>query len=91
MYASQIISSIYDDRKAAYIKIDSFELTNYQEYKALLEVLFSQIKDVPNLIIDLRDNSGGSDLYWEDLIVIPNAKEDLWSCRGGQAKIWTFI
>ena len=81
MYASQIISSIYDDRKAAYIKIDSFELRNYQKDKATLEVFFSQIKDVPNLIIDLRDNSGGSDLYWEDLIVIPNAKENLASER----------
>lgn len=81
MNTSQIISSVYDDRKAAYIKIDSFELTNYQEDKATLETFFLQIEDVPNLIIDLRDNRGGSDLYWEDLIVMPNAKENLVSER----------
>lgn len=80
-YESQIISSVYDDRKAAYIKIDSFELTNYQEDKAALEAFFSKIEDVPNLIIDLRGNRGGSDLYWKNLIVMPNAKDNLISER----------
>lgn len=78
---SQITSSVYGDRKAAYIKIDSFELTNYQKDKATLEAFFSGIEDVPNLIIDLRGNRGGSDLYWEDLIAMPNAKDNLISER----------
>lgn len=81
MRKPQIVTSIYDDRKAAYVKIDSFELTNYQEDKVTLETFFSQIQSVPNLVIDLRDNSGGSDLYWKDLIVMPNAKENLVSKR----------
>lgn len=74
--SSEIVISIYDE-KTAYIKIDSFELTNYQKDKETLETFFAQITDIPNLIIDLRGNSGGSDLYWQNLIVRFNAKEDL--------------
>ncbi len=69
------------DEQTAYIRIDSFELTNYQKDKETLETFFAQITDIPNLIIDLRGNSGGSDLYWQDLIVKPNAKEKLTSER----------
>ena len=69
----EIVTSIYDER-TAYIKIDSFELTRYHKDKEILEAFFEQITDIPNLIIDLRGNSGGSDLYWQDLIVKPNAK-----------------
>ena len=56
-------------------------MTNYQKNKKTLETFFTQIKDIPNLIIDLRGNSGGSDLYWQNLIVEPNAKENLTSER----------
>ena len=77
---SELVTSIYDER-TAYIKIDSFELTNYQKDKEILESFFEEITDIPNLIIDLRDNSGGSDLYWRDLIVKPNAKENMTSER----------
>ena len=76
----EIVTSIYDER-TAYIKIDSFELTRYQKDKEILEAFFKQITDIPNLIIDLRSNSGGSDLYWQDLIVKPNAKANLISER----------
>ena len=77
---SELVTSIYNER-TAYIKIDSFELTNYQKDKEILESFFEEITDIPNLIIDLRDNSGGSDLYWRDLIVKPNAKENMTSER----------
>lgn len=79
--SSRILTSIYDDREAAYIKIENFGLSKYQEDKLTLEKFFLQIKDIPNLIIDLRGNRGGSDLYWKDLIVESNAKEDLMSQR----------
>ena len=61
----------------AYLKISSFDLSCYDRDKEILEKFFADIKDVPNLIIDIRENSGGSDLYWQDLLVIPNAKTDL--------------
>lgn len=78
---SQINSSIDDDRKYAYLKIESFNLQNYQNDKKFLTNFFNEIEQIPNLIIDIRGNSGGSDLYWMDLLVKPNAKENLMSER----------
>ena len=77
----QLETAIDNDQKAAYLKIDTFDLTNYQRDKSLLEKFYKEIEAVPNLIVDLRGNSGGSDLYWQDLIVAPNAKESLLSER----------
>lgn len=65
----------------AYLKISSFDLSCYDRDKEILENFFADIRDVPNLIIDIRDNSGGSDLYWQDLLVAPNAKTGLSSER----------
>lgn len=78
---SSLLTKILDSEKVAYIKIQSFELTNYQEDKAVLADFFAAIKDIPNLIIDIRGNKGGSDLYWEDLLVEPNATRTLLSER----------
>ena len=76
----EIVTEIYEN-KAAYVKIDSFELTRYQQDEETLNAFYKEIADVPNLIIDLRDNSGGSDSFWQNLIVKPNAKTSLTSER----------
>ena len=78
---SQLTARFYNDAKVAYIKIDSFNLVNYQEDKTFLTEFYREAKDIPNLIIDLRENRGGSDLYWQDLIVKPNVKESVTSDR----------
>jgi len=61
--------------------LPSFELTNIESDKIIFENFFAEIKELPNLIIDIRGNSGGSDLYWKQLLVSPNVKEDLKSER----------
>uniref|UniRef100_UPI004057C97E S41 family peptidase n=1 Tax=Acetatifactor sp. TaxID=1872090 RepID=UPI004057C97E len=71
----------FDNEKTAYLKIASFALANYQQDQAIIEHFFAEIEGIPNLIIDLRGNGGGSDLYWEDLLVAPNVKESLLSER----------
>jgi len=75
----QLTSEFLGD--TAYIKIDSFELANYQKDETFLIDFFDGLDNISNLIIDLRGNSGGSDLYWQDLIVKPNAKTFLTSER----------
>lgn len=79
--SSGITSEILADGNAAYLKIDSFALTGYEAAQAELESFFAEIRQVPNLIIDLRGNGGGSDRYWEDLLVRPNAARRLHSER----------
>lgn len=79
--SSAIVSQVLDDKKIAYIQIPSFELINYQRDKMILNQFFEENKETPNLIIDLRGNSGGSDLYWKELIVEPLISKETLSER----------
>lgn len=78
---SNLTTSIWADQNTAYLTIQSFALSNYEQDKTVLADFFAEVQEIPNLIIDLRGNGGGSDLYWEDLLVAPNAKEHLISER----------
>lgn len=72
---------IIEDQKIAYIKIDSFEPKYIEnDYLKLLD-FYNIINSYENLIIDIQGNTGGSDIYWEDLIVAPNITETLSSDR----------
>lgn len=76
-----LFTDILTTEKVAYLKIPSFQLTNYQDDQVALVDFWNEILDYPHLIIDLRGNSGGSDLYWQKLLVEPNAKDALSSKR----------
>lgn len=78
---AKIDVQILGDGMTAYLKLPSFKLTNYRSDKAVLERFFDEIKELPNLIIDIRGNSGGSDLYWKQLLVSPNVTETIQSER----------
>lgn len=58
----------------AYVKVDSFP-TDYEEGYAkdreTLTDFFNAAGNCGDLIIDLTDNSGGSELYWQNLLVAP--------------------
>ena len=60
--------------QAAYVKIDSFLADPHADRDALF-FFYQEMQDVPNLIIDIRRNTGGSTFYWHDLIVAPNIGE----------------
>lgn len=66
-----------NETKTAYLKINSFLSVNEKLDREKLELFYKDIVDYDNLIIDIRDNSGGSDLYWERLIVAPNINKQL--------------
>ena len=66
-----------NETKTAYLKINSFLSVNENLDREKLESFYSAIVDYENLIIDIRDNAGVSDLYWERLIVSPNITEQL--------------
>jgi len=58
----------------AYVKVDSF-LADYDEgYVRDVQTLadfFNAAGDCGDLIIDLTDNGGGSELYWQNLLAAP--------------------
>ncbi len=57
-----------------YVKIDSFPAEYEDSYatdRAALTDFYRQAADCTDLIIDLTDNSGGSEVYWQQLLAAP--------------------
>lgn len=59
-----------------YLKIDRFP-ADYTSDAAALEAFYLQCAGCTDLILDLTDNSGGSELYWEQLLVAPHIDHPL--------------
>lgn len=66
-----ITLKIIEYNKIAYVKINSFSAENQSKDGPSLMKYWTKIKNYPYLIIDIRGNTGGSDLYWQDNIVSP--------------------
>lgn len=80
---------------AGYLKIDRFP-ADYTSDAAALEAFYLQCAGCTDLILDLTDNSGGSELYWEQLLVAPTlttpCPAGTWPWCGGAPTttlIWT--
>ena len=70
------------DAGVAYLKVDSFLADydpDYQKEAQAIRDFYDAAGDCTDLIIDLTDNSGGNEGYWQDLLTAPLADEPL-SC-----------
>ena len=69
---SSFMVSFLDDQ-TAYINIPSFSEKFIPNEMKALSAFLPTVKEVSRLIIDIRDNSGGSDAYWQQLVqrIIP--------------------
>lgn len=72
---------IVEENVTAVLTIDSFELEYIVNDKVQLSSIFEKVRDYTNIIIDIRENSGGSDQYWENFIVPELVQEALASQR----------
>jgi len=63
-------TAIIKKDKIAYLKIYKFAFDYKKEQEAIYEFL-NQVKNYPYLIIDVRGNPGGNDMYWMENIVAP--------------------
>lgn len=61
---------ILDKNNIAYIKVNSMA-NDDEAYYSKMHDFYKKIKNYPNLIIDIRGNVGGSDLFWANNIVAP--------------------
>ena len=68
---------ILEEGRIAYLGIDVFDLSRYEEDAAVALPFYEQVKDYDHLIIDISQNPGGSMSYFNDLVVAPLARETL--------------
>ena len=72
--AANLHTLILPGGDVGYVKIDSFPAAYEDSYaadQASLWDFYRQTADCTDLIIDLTDNSGGSEVYWQQLLVAP--------------------
>ncbi len=63
-YKNNVVTEIIEDEKIAYLKIKSFSVDSTEEIVNFLK----SVKGYPYLIIDIMDNSGGSDSNWYKMV-----------------------
>ena len=64
-------TAILQEGQIAYVKIPSFSSSLVAEDGKMLREFYQEVKDYPYLVIDIRQNGGGSDYYWEKNILEP--------------------
>ena len=69
---------IIESGKTAYMSISSMAIPTDTEYSKIIN-FYKNIKNYQNLIIDIRENSGGDDYYWVKMVVPPLLKNSM-SC-----------
>ncbi|MBP5729558.1 MAG: hypothetical protein J6Y48_21030 [Clostridia bacterium] len=76
------VSVSYDPgRKMLYICIRSFSEMLMERDRDLLLTAFRDHPDAEHIVFDICGNSGGSDYYWEDLLVAPFGETVTYSNR----------
>lgn len=65
-----LTTDIIIENKLAYMKVNSMleDLYRKKDEKVLAKFL-QEIKNYPNLIIDIRDNGGGDSRYWQEFLL----------------------
>lgn len=61
----------------AYLKIHSFDMQYFKQDKQQIFDFYQKATECSDIIIDLTDNSGGGEAYWEEILVAPNLTETL--------------
>lgn len=74
-FSTQLYTTTLLDGRAAYVKIPSFNEEYIEKDRSKLEDFYQHIDSCEALIIDIRENGGGSTDYFYDLIVTPNLRE----------------
>lgn len=74
---SVFTSIILKPKEIAYVKINQMNSSVVEADGKELRKFYEEIKDYDKLIIDIRGNSGGDDLYWRKNVIEPLAREPI--------------
>lgn len=88
-YNNEIITKDIKKGNIGYVYLKSFRGECMEKDKEILYPYLESIKNYKALVIDIRDNPGGTDLYWRNLLVSKLIKSRLVSTnysffKGGQ-------
>jgi len=72
--------------KTNYLRVHSFDYSNKITIDSIIASNLPKIKESPNLIIDVRDNGGGSDLSYKELL--PLVLDSIYYKNPISASIW---
>lgn len=67
--ANNVTTEIIEEGKIAYLSIKSFNSFNIAEDMKIIKPFLNDIRNFPVLIIDIRENGGGSTDYWMKQLV----------------------
>lgn len=70
-------TDIIAPNEIAYLKISMMNGARVEEDGKEIRTFYEEIKDYNKLIIDIRNNSGGSDRYWKKNVIEPLAKKEI--------------
>ena len=65
----EITTEILEESHIAYVSISNFMTDDLHHYYDILIEFYREIQDYDHLIIDIRDNYGGSPAFWKFLIM----------------------
>lgn len=68
--APQVQTLLLPGGSVGYVKVDHFPSTYGPEQEQLFS-FYDTLGDCSDLIIDITDNSGGSELFWQELLAAP--------------------
>lgn len=74
--APNVTTLLLPEMKTAYLKVSSFS-GDLEEDGRLLDAFYEELAGYGALIIDIRENSGGSERYWQELLVAPHIDQPL--------------
>lgn len=74
---ANVKTDILEGGKIAYINIEEFDMSSYDEDKEILYDFYNQIANYEHLIFDISENPGGGMSYFTDLLVAPNISQTL--------------
>lgn len=65
------VTTLHLNDQTAYLRISSFAYENISADQKKISDFYDALDGCKNLIIDITGNGGGSDNYWQDLLVAP--------------------
>lgn len=77
VYYSNVLTSQMCNGDLAYLRIDTFKRLNENYDKDKIMTFYKVNKNAKALVIDIRRNGGGSEMYWNNLIVEPLLKQNV--------------